>query len=150
MRDKQFIIIGYDLLDNDQYRKVMTSNKGIEMTYTWLRKNIIRAPMRDAYAREVFDRYFMKGVLAASINEKTLAKKLFISNNTLRRNIQILKDNKFIKIDTLTTKTGGKNQRPQKVYKLGRWVTETNLKDDERVVEFLYVFDILKGPIFNG
>ena len=152
MKDKQFIVIGYRLIDNDEYRKVMTSNKGIEMTYQWLRKNIVRAPMRNAYCREVFDNYYMNGILAASINEKELAKKLFISNHTLRRNINILKEYKFIEVENLKTKTGGTNQKPQKVYKLGKWISEVDFEGAEKVTELLYVFDILKGPIFvrNG
>ena len=97
MKDKQYIVIGYDVINNDTYRKVMTSNKGIEMTYQWLRRRIIRAPMVNLYGREVFDKYYMHGILATSINEKDLAKKLFISNNTLRRNLEILEKNNFIK-----------------------------------------------------
>jgi hypothetical protein len=149
MKDKQYIVIGYDVINNDTYRKVMTSNKGIEMTYQWLRRRIIRAPMVNLYGREVFDKYYMHGILATSINEKDLAKKLFISNNTLRRNLEILEKNNFIKIDTLDTKTGGSNQKPQKVYKLGRWISETDSEGEEKISEFLYSFDILESPIFS-
>lgn len=149
MKDKQFIVIGYNIINNDAYRKVMTSNKGIEMTYQWLRRHIIRAPMRNLYGREVFDKYYMHGILATSMNEKDLAKKLFISNNTLRRNMDILENNGFIKVETLDTKTGGSNQKPQKVYKLGRWISEIDVEGEEKISEFLYSFDILEGPIFS-
>ena len=149
MKDKQFIVIGYSILENDDYRKVMTSNKGIEMTYQWLRKNIVRAPMRNAYGREVFDKYYMNGLLACSISEKDLAKKLFISNNTLRRNLEILENEGFIKVEKLETKTGGKNQKPQKVYKLGRWVSEIDLSGEEKIAEFLYMFDLMESTIFS-
>lgn len=149
MKDKQFIVIGYNIINNDTYRRVMTSNKGIEMTYQWLRRNIVRAPMRNLYGREVFDRYYMHGILATSMNEKDLAKKLFISNNTLRRNIDILEKNGFIKVSTLEAKTGGTNQKPQKVYKLGRWISEIDAEGEEKISEFLYSFDILEGSMFS-
>jgi hypothetical protein len=84
-------------MDNDKYRRVMASNKGIEITYQFLRRHIIRAPMKDVYKREVFDKYFMKGKLASTINERDLAAKLFLSNRTVRRNIEILKENNFLK-----------------------------------------------------
>jgi len=143
MRDKHFLVTGFNLIDNDKYRKVMTSNKGIEMTYQWLKRTIIRAPMRNIYCREVFDKYYMKGVLATTANEKELASKLFISNNTVRRNIEILETNGFIKVEDLKTKLRGPGQRPQKVYKLGRWLSEIGPDGDEKVVEFMRVFDIL-------
>lgn len=147
MSDKQFLVVGFSLIDNDKYREIMTSNKGIEMTYQWLRRNIIRAPMRNAYCREVFDQYFMKGELAATANEKELADKLFISNNTLRKNVEILENNGFIKVGRLNAKPGGSAQHAQKVYRLGKWLSEIDLQGNEKVVEFLYIFDILTEDI---
>ena len=47
MADKQFLVTGFNLIDDDDYRRIMTSNKGIEMTYQWLKRNIVRAPMRN-------------------------------------------------------------------------------------------------------
>lgn len=149
MKDKQFIVIGYSLIDNDTYRKTMTSSKGIEMTYQWLRRHIIRAPLNNVYAMEVFKRYYMKGILAVSINERELARKLFISVNTLRKNLTILEENGFLKSDDLKTKTRGGHQLPQKVYKLGRWVSETDLEGTVKQAEFLYMFDMLEDTIFS-
>jgi predicted transcriptional regulator len=150
MSDKQFLVTGFKLIDNDTYRKVMTSNKGIEMTYQWLKRHIVRAPMRNVYCREVFDKYYMKGVLATTANEKELANKLFISNRTVRRNIEILESNGFIKVEDLKTKVRGPGQRPQKVYKLGRWLSEINHEGDEKIVEFMSVFDILTEAEFEA
>ena len=75
----------------------------------------------------------MLGVLATTVNEKELAGKLYISNNTLRRNIEILKEHKFIKVNTLKTKIGGPGQKAQKVYKLGRWLSELDLEGNEKI-----------------
>ena len=150
MKDKHFLVTGFNLIDNEKYRKVMTSNKGIEMTYQWLKRKIVRAPMRNAYCREVFDKYYMKGVLATTANEKELASKLFISNNTVRRNIEILEKEGFIKVEDLKTKVRGPGQRAQKVYKLGRWLSEIDLNGDEKIVEFMLVFDILTEADMNA
>lgn len=151
MKDNQFIVIGYNLLDNDDYRRIMTSSKGIEMTYQWLRRNIIRAPMRNAYKREVFDKYYMNGILATTSNEKELAADLYISNNTLRKNVNILAENKLISVEKLETKFRGKTQNSQNVYIIGRWMSELDLKGKEKIVEFMKAFDILteSNPIFS-
>jgi len=151
MKSNQFIVIDYNLLDNDEYRKIMASSKGIEMTYQWLKRNIVRAPMRNAYRREVFDKYYMNGILAATSNEKELATDLFISNNTLRKNISILAENKLISIRKLETKFRGRTQNAQKVYILGKWMSKIDLKGNEKIVEFMKAFDILEesNPMFN-
>jgi predicted ArsR family transcriptional regulator len=93
----------------------------------------------------------MQGILATTSNEKDLAAKLYISNNTLRKNISILEEKGFIKVERLKTKPGGASQHAQKVYKLGRWVSEDDLQGNELVKEFLYVFDILieDSPIYD-
>lgn len=149
MGERLFLVTSFNLIDNEKYRSVMVSNKGIEMTYMYLRRNIIRAPMRDVYKREVFDKYYMKGKLATTSNEKDLSKKLFISNHTIRRNMEILEKNKFIEIENLNVRPGGPGQKPQKVYVLGRWISEIDLEGEEHTSEFLFVFDILKSEIFT-
>lgn len=151
MKDNQFIVIGYNLLDHHEYRKIMTSSKGIEMTYQYLRRHIIRAPMRNAYKREVFDRYYMNGVLAATSNEEELAESLFISRGTLRKNISILSENNLISVEKLETKFRGKTQNSQNVYILGRWLSEMDLSGEEKIVEFMKAFDILttSNPMFE-
>lgn len=144
MKDNQFIVIGYTLLDNDEYRKIMTTRKGMEMTYQWLKRNIVRAPMNNAYSKEVYSEYFLKGYLAVSIGEEQLAEDLFISRHCIRDNLNDLQEAGLIKIKELSTKTrGGGAQKKQKVYVLGRWVTETDLQGRERYKEFMYAFDIL-------
>jgi hypothetical protein len=150
MTDRHFLITSFRLMDNDKYRRVMASNKGIEITYQFLRRHIIRAPMKDVYKREVFDKYFMKGKLASTINERDLAAKLFLSNRTVRRNIEILKENNFLKVGSLKVKPGGSKQRPQNVYVLGRWVSETDFKGEETTKEYLFVFDILDSILFDA
>jgi hypothetical protein len=151
MKDNQFIVIGYNLLDNHRYRKIMTSSKGIELTYQYLRRHIVRAPMRNAYKREVFDKYYMNGMLATTSNEEELAENLFISRGTLRKNISILKEHKLISVEKLETKFRGKTQNAQNVYILGRWMSEMDLNGEEKIVEFMKAFDILteSNPIFE-
>jgi hypothetical protein len=147
MKDSQFIVIGYNLLDSDTYRKIMTSRKGMEMTYQWLKRHIVRAPMRNAYGNEVYNRYFLKGKLAASLGEEQLAKDLNISRSCVRDNLHDLKKAGLIDIEELETKTRGNGaQKKHKVYILGKWVTETDLNGHERYAEFMLAFDLLNKP----
>jgi hypothetical protein len=148
MKDNQFIVIGYSLLDNDTYRKIMTSRKGIEMTYQWLKRHIVRAPMRNIYGNEVYKEYFLKGMLAASIGEEQLAIDLNISRSCVRDNLHDLAKSGIIKIKELDSKSRGDGaQKKHKVYVLGRWVTETDLNGHERYAEFMYAFDLLDKPL---
>lgn len=150
MKDKQFLVTGYRLIDSPEYRKLMTKRKGMEMTYQWLRRNIVRAPMKDKYKNEVYDEYFVKRhLIAATIKEEKLAEDLFISRSTLRENLKDLNEAGFIKIQDLKTKTRGDGaQRPQKVYVLGKWITEINLNDEEEYKELMYVFDVINKSLF--
>lgn len=150
MSERLFLVTSFNLINSDKYRSVMTSNKGIEMTYQYLRRHIVRAPMRDVYKREVFDQYFMNNKLAATMNEKELAEKLFISNRTVRRNIEILKESGFLEVETLKVKPGGPMQRGQKVYILGRWISELDLKGEETPKEYLLVYNILNSKVFEN
>ena len=144
MKDNQFLVIGYDLLDSEDYRKIMTKRKGIEITYQWLRRHIVRAPMRNVYGNEVYSKYFLKGYLAASIGEEQLSADLFISRSCVRDNLQDLSKAGLIKIKELNSKSrGGGAQKKQKVYVLGRWVTETDLNGHEHYAEFMYSLDLL-------
>lgn len=138
----------FGTIDNDLYRQVMTSNKGIEMTYQYLRRNIVRGEMTNRYGNEVYNKFYRNGKLAASISEKELSKKLFVSNHTIRRNIEILSDCKLIKVDELSFRVGGSFKKSQKVYILGDWTTTLNDKGDDRKVEYLYSVDIFNNP-FN-
>lgn len=148
MKENQFIVIGYNLMDNDEYRKIMTKRKGIEMTYQWLRRHIVRAPMRNIYGNEVYKEYFLKGLLASSIGEEQLSEDLFISRSCVRDNLQDLADAKLIKIKELNSKSRGDSaQKKQKVYVLGRWVTETDLNGHERYAEFMFAFDLLNTKL---
>jgi hypothetical protein len=147
MKDSQFIVIGYNLLDNDDYRKIMASRKGMEMTYQWLKRHIVRAPMRNIYGNEVYNEYFLKGMLATSLGEEQLAKDLYISRCCVRDNLKDLDKFGFIKIKELKAKSRGEGaQRKQKVYVLGKWVTETDFKGHERYNEFMFAFDLLNRP----
>lgn len=149
MKDTQFLVIGFSMLDNEDYREIMTSNKGIEMTYQWLRRNIVRAPMNNPYSNEVYKRFFLKGYLAVSICEEDLATKLFISRPTLRKNLMVLNKNGFIRIKQSIIKATNPTQKSQNVYILGKWKNEIFLNNEERYTEFLFSYDILKKPIFD-
>jgi hypothetical protein len=147
MKDNQFIVIGYNLLDSREYREIMTKRKGMEMTYQWLRRHIVRAPMRNIYGNEVYKEYFLNGSLAASIGEEQLAQDLNISRSCIRDNLQDLAEAGLLKIKELKSKSRGDGaQKKQKVYVLGKWVTETDLNGHERYSEFMLAFDLLKGP----
>jgi hypothetical protein len=148
MKENQFIVIGYNLMDNDDYRKIMTKRKGIEMTYQWLRRHIVRAPMRNMYGNEIYNTYFIKGRLAASIGEEQLAEDLNLSRSCVRDNLKDLQDAGLIKIKELSHKSRGEGaQRKQKVYILGKWVTETDLNGHERYAEFMYAFDLINDKL---
>jgi hypothetical protein len=147
MKDNQFVVVGYSLLDNDEYRKIMTSRKGMELTYYWLRRNVVRAPMRNVYGKEVYEQYFLKGYLAASIGEEQLAQDLFISRHCVRDNLRDLEKNGIIKIKELKTKTRGDGaQKKQKVYVLGKWMSETDAKGREKYAQFYYAIDAVEKP----
>jgi hypothetical protein len=147
MKDNQFVVVGYSLLDSEKYRKIMTSRKGMELTYYWLRRNVVRAPMRNVYAREVYERYFLKGYLAASIGEEQLARDLFISRHCVRDNLKDLEKHGIIKIKELKTKTRGEGaQKKQKVYIVGKWVSETDLQGREKYAQFYYIVDAMEKP----
>lgn len=138
--NNQFIVTGFSLLDNKKYIALMTSNKGIEMTYTILRRHIVRAPMRDAYAKDVYEKYFLKGVLASSMRGEKLANILSLSRTTVKKNLAILEKAGVIKIKQIDSKAG----HDQNVYILGRWTTEINETDTEVVKEYLKIFDLLQ------
>jgi GTP-sensing pleiotropic transcriptional regulator CodY len=147
MKDNQFLVIGYNLLDSKEYRNIMTKRKGMEMTYQWLRRHIVRAPMRNIYGNEVYKEYFLNGSLAASIGEEQLAQDLGISRSCVRDNLKDLDEAGLIKIKELTSKTRmGSAQKKQKVYILGKWVTETDLNGHERYAEFMLAFDLINKP----
>ena len=149
MKDSQFIVTAYNLIDSEDYRKIMTSSKGIEMTYQWLRRNIVRAPMRNPRALEVHEKYFLKGYLAVSINERQLSESLFISRSTLKKNLNILVDSKILKVGESDVISRGGNQQAQKVYILGKWSTDIDLKGNEKYKEFLLAFDLVETPLFD-
>jgi DNA-binding FadR family transcriptional regulator len=85
-------------------------------------------------------------MLAASIGEEQLSEDLNLSRSCVRDNLKDLQDSGLIKIKELDHKSRGKSaQRSQKVYILGRWVTETDLNGHERYAEFMYAFDLLSS-----
>ena len=144
MRDDQFIVTSFNLLDNEEYRQLMTKRKGMEMTFNWLRRNIVRAPMKNVYGNEVYNEYFLKGFLATSIGEEQLAEDLFISRHCVRDNLKDLADAGVIKIKNLKSKSRGDGaQKKQKVYILGRWINKSDLNGREKYCEFMYVFDLI-------
>jgi hypothetical protein len=53
-------------------------------------------------------------------------------------------------VGSLKVKPGGSKQRPQNVYVLGRWVSETDFKGEETTKEYLFVFDILDSILFDA
>jgi predicted transcriptional regulator len=130
----------FNLLDNKKYIALMTSNKGIEMTYTILRRHIVRAPMRDAYANGVHEKYFLKGILASSIRGEKLSKILSLSRTTVMKNLNLLEKAGAIKIKQIDSKAG----HDQNVYILGRWTTEINETDTEVTREYLKIYDLLQ------
>lgn len=150
MKDNQFVVTGFDMIENITYIKTMTSSKGIEMTYQWLRRNIIRAPMRNKYANEVYNRFFLKGILATTINTDKFSKRLFISRNTLMKNLDILEKNGLIEKLDCDFKAHGEGQIAQKVYKLGTWKTIPDSDGEEHYKEFLKALDLItKNDIYG-
>ncbi len=142
--NNQFIVTGFSLLDNKKYITLMTSNKGIEMTYTILRRHIVRAPMKDAYAKDVYEKYFLKGILASSIRGEKLSNILSLSRTTVVKNLNLLEKAGVIKIKQIDSKAG----HDQNVYILGRWITEINETDTEVVKEYLKIYDLLQEDGF--
>jgi predicted transcriptional regulator len=140
LKDNQFIVTGFSLLDNKKYIALMTSNKGIEMTYTILRRHIVRAPMKDEYAKDVYEKYFLKGVLASSMRGEKLASILSLSRTTVVKNLNLLEKAGVVKIKQIDSKAG----HDQNVYILGRWTTEINETDTEVVKEYLKLYDLLQ------
>jgi hypothetical protein len=148
MRDDQFIITGFSLLDNEEYRHLMTKRKGIEMTYQWLRRNIVRGPMKNVYSNEVYNDYYLKGYLATSVGEEQLAEDLNLSRHCVRDNIKDLAGADVIKIRNLKSKSRGDGaQKKQKVYILGRWINKSDLNGREKYSEFVYIFDLITHRI---
>jgi hypothetical protein len=141
--NRRFLVVEFAILENQRYRHLMTSAKGIEMTYQWLRHYIIRGPMMDPCKLEVFYTYYLDGWLATTIREETLAKQLNISRALLRRNIEALKQANLIIVKKLKHRKGGKKQRAQNVYVLGKWKSEKDLAGNETIVEFLFEQDYL-------
>jgi hypothetical protein len=148
--EKNFMTLGFELIDSKEYRKIMTSNKGIEMTYQFLRRHIIRAPMKHKAKNDVYKNYFLNGKLATTITLEHLAEFLFLNRKTVKKNIDLLVDFKFIIQHDMTVKFREGPQRFQKVYELGRWYTESDLNDqNETYHEFIYANNVVRSPIFN-
>ena len=136
---KQFLVTQFSVLDNRNFRKVMSSNKGIMLTWTWLRRHIVRAPMNTPYLKMVYEDYYMNGLLATTAPHNKLVKLLNISNKTFIRNVSILKNVGYLKVKGLQdTKSD-----TQHVYILGKWKLYRDEEGDEKYAEFMFVDDVI-------
>jgi len=144
MSDKQFLTVSFDVMNNNNFRRIMSENKGVMMTWLWLRKNIVRAPMDNPYLRKIHDVCFMNGLLATTIPFVKLMKILGVSDKTLTKNIHILEDSGYIKIIHLNNKKPSAH-KPQNVYVLGKWKNYVNEDGMETTSEFMFVDEIISS-----
>jgi DNA-binding transcriptional ArsR family regulator len=132
----QFIKVEFNTMDYKDYRYLMTSNKGIEMTYQWLRRYIVRSPMKTPWLNEVYEKYYLKGKLASSVTIETLMEDLNLAKDTILKNLKILKDNGIMDVAELDTKKHKGMQKKQKVYIFGKWKTHINEEGKEIYNEY--------------
>lgn len=145
-KKKNYLITEFDVIDRVEYRHLMTSNKGIHMTYEWLRRHIVRAPMKTPWLNEVYERFYLQGLLASSITKDDLAEDLNISVTTIKKNLSLLENANTMEVKELNTKKHKGGQIPQKVYILGKW--KTYMEDGkEKYVEFNRLKDVLFDDI---
>lgn len=144
MSKEQFLSIAFDTLDNKKFREVMSENKGIMMTWLWLRRNIVRAPMDSPYLRKVYNVCYVNGLLATTTPRIKLMKILGVSDKTLTRNIHVLEKSGYIKI-THFNENKPSAHKPQNIYVLGRWKNHINKDGMEVTVEFLFADDVVSA-----
>lgn len=144
MSKEQFLTMSFDIFDNKKFRRTMSENKGVMMTWLWLRRNIVRAPMDSPYLRKVYDICYMNGMLATTIPFTKLMKILCVSDKTLTKNINVLKNNGYIKIMYLDNKKPSAH-KPQNVYVLGKWKKYINVDGMEVTSEFMFVDDVISN-----
>jgi hypothetical protein len=146
-KDKNFLLTPFNVMDCKDYRQLMTSNKGIHMTYEWLRRYIVRAPMKTPWLNEVYNKFFLKGLLASAITQDDLAEDLFLDRKTIIKNIDILVKAKAIEVGELEFKKHDGAQRAQKVYVLGKWKTYIDKDNKEKISERPYLSERLLDEI---
>ena len=140
-----YLLTKFEVIDRSEYRHLMTSNKGIQMTYEWLKRHIIRAPMKTPWLNEIYENFYLKNLLASSITQEDLAEDLNLSVTTIKKNLALLESAKAVVVKKLKTKKREGAQKPQHVYILGKW--KTYIDDDGK--EKYREFDRLKDVLFD-
>lgn len=105
----QFMMIGYNLITDEKMSKA-----NIRL-YFWLRR-YVRKIKTDGDILDIFGKYYMRGYLGASWTINELAKRLRVSNSTIKRwSRELVKDKAMF----VRKEKNPINGRPQNVYVLG-------------------------------
>lgn len=119
----QFIMVPFNLLDNANFR---TNFSGKILTYLLLRRNIIRKRMKQDKLK-LYENYYAKNKLAASIPIRKLGRDMGLSPTTVRKYINELKISGVVKIDKIKPHEAWDNQKHY-IYVLGTHKGKDNEK----------------------
>jgi len=115
--------------------------KGPKTVYDYLWMNIIRSPRsNDNY--NVYEDYYCRGQLACSPNIKTIAKNCSISESSVKRYLNHLKEHRLIQVFTVPSKYMPKSSNDNKyndiknIYVLG-FITYDKIEGKDKEITFL-------------
>jgi len=126
--DKFFMKKTRAMIRNDKYRKAF-SGPGTLYEYIW--SKIVRAKMNgDIY--KLYNRYYDKGFLAATVSVRKLATECNMDKNTVKKYTRLWENLDLIKIDKTATEV---NDQYQYIYILGTWQYIEGVKKERLYIE---------------
>lgn len=121
--DKQFVPMPFELMNDPEFKKQF---KGIYLTYAFLRRYIIRVPVK--YDKlNLYEKQYLKGELASSWSIGEIANNFECSPNTIRKHIRELEKSGCIKVVKVPAKDAWDNQ-VHSIYILGTHDGDGNQK----------------------
>jgi len=140
-----FILTSFKKIDNEEYRKIMTSSKGIMLTYFFLKRYVIRAGIKNnSIAFKIYKKFYEKGFLASSVSINILSERLGLSKNTLLKNLSILEKCGLIRVKTIKTSIPYSKNQTQNVYIMGKWIEEYDESGLPKIKEWWFEDSIFK------
>jgi hypothetical protein len=128
--DDYFLRIERGLIRNESYRKIFCGSGG--MIYQWLWAYIARKKWNDTTGYPLKKDYYDKGLLACTMSLRHIAEKCWMSKNTVKKHIDILKEEGVIKVKYFVPKD---KKRGQNIYILGEW----KKVDGDKIQETFYL-----------
>lgn len=142
---KNFMTVQFDWIDNNKYRNVMCSCKGIQLVYDLMRKYVIRDRLQHKVSQYIFDNFYSKGILASSVTYNFLVETTGMGKATVAKCISNLVDAGYVEIQ----KTASLSGEEQNVYALGRRRVYTNTDGKEIVCDYWKIDDLVCEDLMN-